>query len=536
MKIKLLLLFALVATASAQYVPNNSSVSISNFPASQAVTGTFWQTTQPVSIATMPTTPVTGTFWQATQPVSGTVTANAGTGTFTIKADTAANQTNALKIDGSAVTQPVSLASLPALATGANTIGSIANTSFNVGNTVALSLTSGGAAIDPRSIRALTSADNVTVANASLPVTGTFWQTTQPVSGTFWQATQPVSIATMPSTPVTGTFWQTTQPVSLATNTPDVTDRSARLLGSVTSITNALPAGTNTIGATTQVDTLGTGTISATDTLAPAPGGAGALISTAPSANSFVAMAIPGGGSQVDIQTLGTATGTYYFEQSMDSTNGSDGNWIATNFRQTGIVNTVLGYSYTVTGVFRGNSAGFKYVRVRNVGGTTPSNATTIRVTNGSGTVFQNASTPAGTNVIGKVGIDQATPGTTNLVNIGSANLVVTAVSAANTAVTATLPAVASQYHYISRIIIERVATTAIVGSAVLTYTSTNLPGSWARTTGNAAPVGQLMKDVDEVLAIELKSSAVNTATTIIAPAAGATGIVRITVYYRTGT
>lgn len=34
--------------------------------------------------------------------------------------------------------------------------------------------------------------------------------------------------------PVSGTFWQATQPVSLATNTPDVTDRSARLLGHVT--------------------------------------------------------------------------------------------------------------------------------------------------------------------------------------------------------------------------------------------------------------------------------------------------------------
>jgi hypothetical protein len=30
--------------------------------------------------------PVSGTFWQATQPVSGTVTANAGTGTFTVDA------------------------------------------------------------------------------------------------------------------------------------------------------------------------------------------------------------------------------------------------------------------------------------------------------------------------------------------------------------------------------------------------------------------------------------------------------------------
>tara|TARA_R110000868_G_scaffold148399_7_gene370319 strand:- start:70 stop:1002 length:933 start_codon:yes stop_codon:yes gene_type:complete len=37
-----------------------------------AVTGAY-QATQPVSLATAPTTPVTGTFWQTTQPVSGTV-------------------------------------------------------------------------------------------------------------------------------------------------------------------------------------------------------------------------------------------------------------------------------------------------------------------------------------------------------------------------------------------------------------------------------------------------------------------------------
>ena len=44
-------------------------VSIASMP-STPVTGTFWQTTQPVSMAVGPTTPVTGTFWQATQPVS----------------------------------------------------------------------------------------------------------------------------------------------------------------------------------------------------------------------------------------------------------------------------------------------------------------------------------------------------------------------------------------------------------------------------------------------------------------------------------
>ena len=60
-------------------------VSVSNLPGTQAVSGTFWPTTQPVSgsvsvsnfpatqpvsLASVPSHPVTGTFWQATQPVS----------------------------------------------------------------------------------------------------------------------------------------------------------------------------------------------------------------------------------------------------------------------------------------------------------------------------------------------------------------------------------------------------------------------------------------------------------------------------------
>jgi hypothetical protein len=80
------------------------------------------------------------------------------------------------------------------------------------------------------------SSENMPV--GSIPVTGTFWQTTQPVSGTFWQTTQPVSVAATLATkpdgtawtltgtsanvnvtntvPVSGTFWQSTQPVSVA--------------------------------------------------------------------------------------------------------------------------------------------------------------------------------------------------------------------------------------------------------------------------------------------------------------------------------
>jgi len=74
---------------------NSSPVVIANDQAAIPVTGTFWQTTQPVSIA-------------ASVAVTGPLT------------DT--------QLRASAV--PVSLASLPSLATGSNAIGSITNTTF----------------------------------------------------------------------------------------------------------------------------------------------------------------------------------------------------------------------------------------------------------------------------------------------------------------------------------------------------------------------------------------------------------------------
>jgi hypothetical protein len=84
----------------------DGSVSVSNFPATQAVTGTFWQATQPVSIAAaVPVTDNGGSLTvDGTVAVSGSV---AVTGTFW------------------QATQPVSLASLPALAAGTNNIGDV---------------------------------------------------------------------------------------------------------------------------------------------------------------------------------------------------------------------------------------------------------------------------------------------------------------------------------------------------------------------------------------------------------------------------
>jgi hypothetical protein len=71
-------------------------------------------------------------------------------------------------------------------------------------------------------IASTSNALNVNVQNASIPVTGTFYQATQPVSGTVaasQSGTWNIGTLSTITNPVavTGTFWQATQPVSVAT-------------------------------------------------------------------------------------------------------------------------------------------------------------------------------------------------------------------------------------------------------------------------------------------------------------------------------
>jgi hypothetical protein len=152
-----------------------------------------------------------------------------------------------------------------------------------------------------------------------------------------------------------------------------------------------------------ETDAVATGSITAADAVVAAPGGAGVLVTGASTAGSIVSLLSPGGDSAWLVQLTGTfGSTTVYFEASADSTNGTDGNWINVNGRQTGIVNTVLAGSATVAGVYRGNVAGAKYFRVRAVGGAGITVAVVIRMGAGSGAVFLNASVPPGTNLIGK--------------------------------------------------------------------------------------------------------------------------------------
>lgn len=194
-----------------------------------AVTGTFWQATQPVSVASIPSHDVTnaGTFAvQASQNGTWNITNISGTVSLPTGAATAAKQPalgvagtasadvitiqgvtgmTAVKVDGSAVTQPVSDGG------GSLTVDGSVSVSGLVPGTSATSLAKaedaaaadGDTGVAVWAVRKDTAATTVGAdgdyhpfevdANGRLWVNGS--SVTQPVSGTFWQATQPVSIA-----------------------------------------------------------------------------------------------------------------------------------------------------------------------------------------------------------------------------------------------------------------------------------------------------------------------------------------------------
>jgi hypothetical protein len=122
----------------------------------------------------------------------------------------------------------------------------------------------------------------------------------------------------------------------------------------------------------------------------------------------------------------------------------------------------------------------------------------------------------------------------TNQVSEAPATQCQSVTGATGAAVTATLPAIAGQFHYITFIQIKKYFTVANAASATpLVVTTTNLPGSLGFTFGQ--PLGVIGGTDEDIFnpANPLKSSVVNTLSTIICPAT--TGIIwRINVLYFT--
>ena len=182
------------------------------------VSGTFWQATQPVS----------GTFWQAIQPVSGTVAVTQSTSPWVVSAvslplptgaateTTLSSLNNKFTLDFGVSTAAVRVAALLGNASGV--------AAFGAGTTNA------------QTLRVVIPTDQT-----AIPVTGTFWQTTQPVSGTVTanQGTSPWVVSGTVAATQSGT-WSTGRTWSLASGIDSVSAVQSGTwnIGTLTSITN----------------------------------------------------------------------------------------------------------------------------------------------------------------------------------------------------------------------------------------------------------------------------------------------------------
>lgn len=325
-------------------------------------TATTVTATVGLPVAVVGTVAVTGNFYQATQPVSIA-------GTIGVTGPLTDTQLRATAL-------PVSATSLP-LPTGAATEATLAAISTK---TPALGQTT-----------MVGSTPVVFASNQSaLPVTGSFWQTTQPVSGS-------ITIANA-SLAVTGAFFQATQPVSIAGSvavTGPLTDTQLRA--------TTLPI-SGTVTANLPANSTVSGTLTANDILAGAPVGDGTLITVAPTANSFVAIPVGDGFVAWTLLVKAYTSGTIYTEASNNSTNGSDGDWVEVKGRRTGTApgTESVVYAMVANGYYRGNGAGFKYLRARLVGGGA---GATIRwdLSTAMGATFLNSGIPGGSSTIGTV-------------------------------------------------------------------------------------------------------------------------------------
>jgi hypothetical protein len=235
----------------------DGSVSVSNFPATQVVAGAVTANAgtnlntsllaldstvaKDSSLSTINTS--VNTLLKPASTLNAVTTIGSITNSVTVKADTPANQVNALKVDGSAVTQPVSASSLPLPAgaatsalqtTGNSSLSSMDSKTPSLGQ--ALAAASSPVVLPAAQITALTPLSSVGVNN--------------------FPATQAVSAASLPlPTGAATSANQTTIDASInSLLKPASTLAAVTTVGTVsaiTAITNALPIGTNSIGQVT---------------------------------------------------------------------------------------------------------------------------------------------------------------------------------------------------------------------------------------------------------------------------------------------
>ena len=210
------------------------------------------------------------------------------------------------------------------------------------------------------------------------------------------------------------------------------------------------------------------------------------------------------GASTVLLNVLGTYVGTLVVEGSIDNVN-----WFPIPVKQVLSAGTAALYLLTLAsaaiGQFVGVCGNASFVRARLSAWTSGTAAVTL----------------ANDNAI-----------TETQAYLRGSDLHQTITAATGVAATLTLPAVPGMVHYITRLLIERHTSVLLTAAATpVIITTTNLAGSRAFSIpADAALQGQVHREVIEPT-VPIKSTVINTATTIVAPVT--TGVIwRMTADY----
>jgi hypothetical protein len=410
-------------------VDTTNGLPVSLLNSSIAVTGTFWQATQPVSAASLPlptgaataalqttgnttlstiATALAGTLTvggtvAADQGGSWTVTANAGSGTFAVSAASLPLPSNAAKETGGNLatlagivtagtanvtvgnfpaTQPVSGTLTANAGSGTFTVGGTvtANAGTNL-NTSALALETGG---NLATLAGTVASNKVKVdlsgtgANSTaIKVDGS--AVTQPVSGTFWQTTQPVSLASLPALAAGSATIGAVNQAGSWTITANAGSGTFGVSGTVTANQGGAwsvgQSGTWTVQPGNTANTTPwlvnpsdpaatTGTISAADaaTSASTNSISQTYITGTPTANSSVSVTLSANPA-ITFQLSGTFNGTLQFERSIDG--GTAFVPFSVETVSVGSSQSSLAISDNKTYVLRGNVGSMTTVRVR---------------------------------------------------------------------------------------------------------------------------------------------------------------------------
>ncbi len=182
-----------------------------------------------------------------------------------------------------------------------------------------------------------------------------------------------------------------------------------------------LPVSIENTPSVASLDKTVTGIISNPDIVVPAPGGVGQMVSGNSTTGSFLAIQTTGLSSWSLSVTGGAFSTTFYFEGSIDTTDGLDGHWVSLFGRLMGNSGNENAQSFTAGNqMFEGTCGPLQFVRLRSVGGTITTPPTVVLQAGAVSTISIGTPLPTGDNVIGHVVVDSGSVSGTVTANIGT--------------------------------------------------------------------------------------------------------------------